>query len=101
MSGSHTFPTRGLWSLWIRVDGRWFPSFPGYMSPVEVTHQVAIRENMKGTPGIAGRAFGALGKKDVNVIAIAQGSSELSITFAVKSSDVKGAVQALHREFHL
>ena len=76
-----------------------------YMSPVEVTRRaamvVAIGENMKGTPGIAGRAFGALGEEGVNVIAIAQGSSELSITFAVKSSDVKRAVRVLHREFQL
>jgi bifunctional aspartokinase / homoserine dehydrogenase 1 len=62
---------------------------------------VAIGENMKGTPGIAGRAFGALGKHGINIIAIAQGSSELSISFAVKSSDVKEAVKAIHEEFKL
>ena len=77
----------------------------GYMGPIEVMRQaaiiVAIGENMEGTPGIAGRAFGALGKRGINVIAIAQGSSELSISFAVKSADVKGAVEALHREFQL
>jgi aspartate kinase len=62
---------------------------------------VAIGENMKGTPGIAGRAFGALGRHGINIIAIAQGSSELSISFAVKSSDVKEAVKAIHEEFKL
>jgi aspartokinase/homoserine dehydrogenase 1 len=62
---------------------------------------VAIGENMKGTPGIAGRAFGALGRRGINIIAIAQGSSELSISFAVKSSDVKEAVKAIHEEFKL
>ncbi len=62
---------------------------------------VAIGENMKGTPGIAGRSFGALGRKGINLIAIAQGSSEISISFAVKSSDVREAVQAIHDEFHL
>jgi aspartate kinase len=62
---------------------------------------VAIGENMKGTPGIAGRAFGALGRRDINIIAIAQGSSELSISFAVKSADVKDAVKAIHEEFQL
>ena len=76
-----------------------------YMGPIEVMRQaaivVAIGENMEGTPGIAGRAFGALGKRGINVIAIAQGSSELSISFAVKTADVKGAVGALHREFKL
>jgi aspartate kinase len=62
---------------------------------------VAIGENMKGIPGIAGRAFGALGRHGINVIAIAQGSSELSISFAVKSPDVKEAVKAIHEEFKL
>lgn len=62
---------------------------------------VAIGENMKGTPGLAGRAFGALGRRGINIIAIAQGSSELSISFAVKSSDVKEAVKAIHEEFQL
>jgi aspartokinase/homoserine dehydrogenase 1 len=62
---------------------------------------VAIGENMKGIPGIAGRAFGALGEHGINVIAIAQGSSELSISFAVKSPDVKEAVKAIHEEFEL
>jgi aspartokinase len=62
---------------------------------------VAIGENMKGTPGISGRAFGTLGRRSINIIAIAQGSSELSISFAVKSSDVKEAVKAIHEEFKL
>ena len=62
---------------------------------------VAIGENMKGTPGISGRAFGALGRRGINIIAIAQGSSELSISFAVKASDVKEAVKAIHEEFKL
>ncbi len=62
---------------------------------------VAISENMKGTPGISGRAFGALGKRGINIIAIAQGSSELSISFAVRAADVKDAVRAIHEEFKL
>ncbi len=62
---------------------------------------VMVGEIMKGTPGIAGRAFGALGGQGINIIAIAQGSSELSISFAVKASDMKAAVQAVHEEFHL
>jgi len=62
---------------------------------------VAVGENMKGTPGVAGRAFGALGRRAINIIAIAQGSSELSISFAVKSSDVKDAVKTIHEEFKL
>ena len=62
---------------------------------------VAIGENMKGTPGISGRMFGSLGRCGINIIAIAQGSSELSISFAVKSSDVKEGVKAIHEEFGL
>ena len=76
-----------------------------YMAALEVMPHVAmvvaIGENMKGTPGIAGRAFSALGGRGINIIAIAQGSSELSISFAVKSTDVKDAVQAIHQEFQL
>jgi aspartokinase len=56
---------------------------------------------MKGTPGISGRAFGSLGRHGINIIAIAQGSSELSISFAVKASDVKEAVKVIHEEFKL
>jgi aspartate kinase len=67
----------------------------------EVAIIVAIGENMKGTPGISGRMFGALGRCGINIIAIAQGSSELSISFAVTSSDVKEAVKAIHEEFTL
>ncbi|MGA3325372.1 MAG: aspartate kinase [Terriglobia bacterium] len=62
---------------------------------------VAIGENMKGTPGISGRAFASLGERGINIIAIAQGSSELSISFAVKAPDVREAVKAIHEEFKL
>jgi aspartokinase/homoserine dehydrogenase 1 len=76
-----------------------------YITPIEVMSNVAIvvaiGEKMKGTPGISGRAFGALGNRGINIIAIAQGSSELSISFAVKSSDVKEAVKAIHEEFQI
>ena len=76
-----------------------------YVGVLEVMPKVAVvvvvGEKMKGTPGIAGRAFGALGKRGINLIAIAQGSSELSISFAVKASEVKEAVRAVHEEFKL
>ena len=49
------------------------------------------------TPGVAGRIFSALGGSGVNVIAIAQGSSEVSISLVVASGDVETAVQVLHR----
>lgn len=76
-----------------------------YVGVLEVMPKVAIvvtvGENMKGTPGISGRAFGALGRKGINIIAIAQGSSELSISFAVRSTDMKDAVKSVHEEFQL
>lgn len=76
-----------------------------YVGILEVMPEIAIvvivGENMKGTPGIAGRAFGALGRRGINIIAIAQGSSELSISFAVKASEVKEAVKVVHEEFQL
>jgi len=48
------------------------------------------------TPGIAGRVFSALGGAGVNVIAIAQGSSEVSISMVVEASDAETAVKAIH-----
>ena len=51
---------------------------------------------IKQTPGVAGRIFGALGTAAINVIAIAMGSSECSISLVVASVDADLAVQALH-----
>jgi len=76
-----------------------------YVGTLEVLPKIAIvvivGENMKGTPGLAGRTFGALGRRNINIIAIDQGSSEISISFAVKAADVKEAVSAVHEEFAL
>ena len=70
---------------------------------VDVEDQVAIiaviGSNMKGHPGTAARVFSAVGRSKINVIAIAQGSSELSITFMVRGEEGPGAVRALHEEF--
>ncbi len=60
-----------------------------------------VGENMRGVPGLAGRTFSALGRENVNVIAIAQGSSESNISFVVSEKDVKSALIAAHREFDL
>jgi aspartate kinase len=60
----------------------------------------AVGEGMRGTPGVAARLFGALGRAKVNVIAIAQGSSELNISLVVSEKDREGAVRAIHQEFH-
>ncbi len=56
-----------------------------------------VGEGMKSTPGVSGRVFTALGERKVNVIAIAQGSSEVSISLVVSASQIQGALLALHR----
>ncbi len=56
---------------------------------------------MRGRPGIAARTFSALSGESVNVIAIAQGSSELNITVAVAEADATRALLALHQEYQL
>ncbi len=60
-----------------------------------------VGENMRGTPGIAGRTFNALGRENVNIIAIAQGSSECNISFIIEEKAVKTALASTHREFGL
>ena len=60
-----------------------------------------VGENMRGTPGVAGRTFQAMGRENVNIIAIAQGSSETNISFVVSDESVKAALLATHREFAL
>jgi aspartate kinase len=60
-----------------------------------------VGQNMRGTRGIAGKTFAALGKHGVNIIAIAQGSSETNISFVIEEKGVVPALQALHEEFGL
>jgi aspartokinase/homoserine dehydrogenase 1 len=60
-----------------------------------------VGENMRGTPGVAGRTFNAVGRENVNIIAIAQGSSETNISFVVFEKEIKAALAATHREFGL
>lgn len=60
-----------------------------------------IGENMRYTPGIAGRMFRSLGKNGVNVVAIAQGSSELNISAVINKSDEAKALNALHEGLFL
>jgi aspartokinase/homoserine dehydrogenase 1 len=56
---------------------------------------------MRGRPGIAARTFTALSGEGVNVVAIAQGSSELNITIAISEDESSRALNALHREYQL
>jgi len=60
-----------------------------------------VGENMRGIPGIAGKTFSALGRDGVNLIAIAQGSSESNISFVIEEKVVKTALRTAHREFGL
>lgn len=60
-----------------------------------------IGAGMRGTKGVAARIFTAAAKADVNVLMIAQGSSEVNVSFVVSSEDAKKAAKALHDEFAL
>ena len=74
----------------------------GYLKPVEVDRNVGllavVGEGMRGTPGLAGRIFTAISKQNVNIIAIAQGSSELTIAIVVRRDGLDRAVRAIHEE---
>ena len=58
----------------------------------------AIGAGMKHTPGVSAKIFSALGMKNINVIAIAQGSSEYSISMVVAEEEADAAVQQIHTE---
>ena len=60
-----------------------------------------IGAGMKGTPGIAARVFNALGARNINVIAIAQGSSEANISLVVLQAEADEALRAIHDTFEL
>ncbi|MBM2851469.1 MAG: aspartate kinase [Candidatus Nitrosotenuis sp.] len=72
---------------------------------IDVTIDVAIialiGSGMRGMIGVASKVFGAAARNKVNVIMIAQGSSELNLAFVVKDNDCESVVQALHDEFNL
>ncbi len=65
------------------------------VAPIAVV--TVVGAGMQHTVGVAGRLFTALGKAGVNIIAIAQGSSEVAISFAVDEADAEKAVRAVHR----
>ena len=60
-----------------------------------------IGENMRNTPGISGKMFDALGKNGINVVAIAQGSSELNLSVVISHFDLTKALNTLHEAFFL
>ena len=73
----------------------------------EITNQpdivivAVIGAGMKGTPGIAARVFNALGARNINVIAIAQGSSEANISLVILQAEADEAIRAIHDTFEL
>ena len=64
--------------------------------PEDVTIVTVVGIGMRTTPGVAGRIFTQLGSRDINVLAIAQGSSEVSISMVVDPGATEAAVKALH-----
>ncbi len=77
----------------------------GLVNPVKVEDDLAvvaaIGENMRFQPGIAGRIFQSLGKNGINIVAIAQGSSEFNISTVINRADERKALNAMHEEFFL
>ena len=73
-----------------------------YVKPIQVDCGVgllaAVGEGMQGKPGLAGRIFTAISRVQVNIIAIAQGSSELTIAVVVGRDGLEKAVKAVHAE---
>ena len=74
----------------------------GYLKPLSVDENVGllavVGEGMRGTPGLAGRLFQAVSEQNVNIIAIAQGSSELTISMVVARDGLERAIRAVHKE---
>lgn len=72
---------------------------------IKVTEHLSIIAivglGMKGTPGIAARAFSAIAREKINIIAIAQGASELNISLVTASDQATKALRTLHKEYGL
>ena len=77
----------------------------GEISPVCAEKNLAtiaiVGENMKHTPGIAGKLFGTLGRNGISVIACAQGASETNISFEVEEKSLKKSLNVIHDSFFL
>ena len=77
----------------------------GEISPITAEKDLAtvaiVGENMKHTPGIAGRLFGTLGRSGINVIACAQGASETNISFVVDGKSLRKSLNVIHDSFFL
>ncbi len=77
----------------------------GEISPMKAEGNLAtvaiVGENMKHTPGIAGKLFGTLGRNGINVIACAQGASETNISFVVEGGSLRKTLNVIHDSFFL
>ena len=77
----------------------------GAMYPMHAESGLAtvaiVGENMKHTPGIAGKLFGALGRSGISVIACAQGASETNISFVVNGKSLRKSLNVIHDSFFL
>ena len=77
----------------------------GEISPIQAEKNLAtvaiVGENMKHTPGIAGKLFGTLGRNGINVIACAQGASETNISFVVDAKSLRKSLNVIHDSFFL
>ena len=77
----------------------------GEISPMKAERNLAtvaiVGENMKHTPGIAGKLFGTLGRNGINVIACAQGASETNISFVVDGASLRKTLNVIHDSFFL
>jgi aspartokinase len=77
----------------------------GYVRGIDVDRNVGllavVGEGMRGFSGLAGRIFTAISREKINIIAIAQGSSELTISIVVRREGLEKAVRAVHAECHL
>lgn len=77
----------------------------GYVNGIDVDTEVGllavVGEGMRGFSGLAGRIFTAISREHINIIAIAQGSSELTIAIVVRRDELDKAVRAVHAECHL
>ncbi len=67
----------------------------------DVSVVAVMGANMKGTLGVASRIFTTVARKSINIRMIAQGSSELNISFVVKERDGEAVARAIHEEFKL
>lgn len=78
-------------------DGRMFPMHAeSGLATIGI-----VGENMKHTPGIAGKLFGVLGRSGISVIACAQGASETNISFVIQSKYLRKALNVIHDSFFL